>query len=238
MSFANAIKAIFVKDLVCEFRAKQLLPTQICLGVLIAWVFRIATEALVDTSAVAAAVLLLAILFSAILAQHRAFAIEQENKCISALLLAAADSGDIYIAKLLVNIAMLCIFEIVTVPVVFVLFKINVSGNWLQLVTVLLLVNVGISSVGTLLGCAVQGTRAQHSLLSILVMVILCPMMIPAIFALLLLFGAIGTEVFGAGILTMVGDFKTATGLLAAFDAIFVTLCWLLFGFVVGEQEK
>ncbi len=238
-SLASAIKAIFTKDLVSEFRAKQALPAMIILGVLIAWVFRIATEAApVDTSVTAAAVLLVAILFSAILASERIFAVEQQNNCISALLLAPVDAGDIYIGKLLVNIAMLCIFEIVTVPAVFVLFNINVSGKWLGLVTTLLLANIGISSVGTLLGCVVQGTKAASSLLSILVMAVLCPMMIPAIFTLLSLFGAVGGEVVGAGALAMVGDFKTALGYMTAFGAIFVTVCWLLFGFVVGEPRK
>ncbi len=234
--FWNSIRTIFIKDLVTELRAKQVLPTMIILGVLIAWVFRIATEATpVDTSVTAGAVLLLAILFSAILASERVFAVERQNDCISSLLLAPVDAGDIYIAKLLVNIAMLCIFEVVTVPVVFVLFKVNIAGRWLELIGVLLLCNIGISSVGTLLGCLVQGTRAQSALLSILLIAVLMPMIIPAIFALLLLFGAIGEGVSGAGALAMVGDFKTAVGFLTAFDAIFVTVCWLLFGFVVGE---
>jgi len=238
MSFGNVIKATFIKDLVSEFRTKQLLPTMICLGVLIAWVFRITTETSpASTSVTASAVLLLAILFSAILASDRAFAAEQQNDCISSLLLATTNTGDIYIAKLLVNIAMLCIFEIIIVPAVLVLFKVNVSGRWLQLIVVLMLINIGISSVGTLLGCAVQGTRTQNALLTILVMAILCPMVIPAIFALLLLFGAIAEGVIGIGALAMVGDFKTAIGFLTAFDAIFVTVCWLLFGFVVKDGE-
>lgn len=240
----NSIRTIFTKDLVTELRAKQLLPIMIILGVLIALVFRIATEAApVDTSVIAAAVLLVAILFSAILASERGFAVEQQNDCISSLLLAPVDAGDIYIGKLLVNIAMLCIFEIVAVPAAFVLFNVNVAGKWLQLIAVLLLANIGISSVGTLLGCMVQGREAASCLLSILVMAILLPMMIPTVFALLSLFGgfpqsgvpAIDTKLVGTGVLAMVGDFKTATGFLIAFDAIFVTVCWLLFGFVVAE---
>jgi len=236
MSFGNVVRAIFVKDLVTEFRAKKVLAAMIMLGVLIAWIFRIATEAsILDGSVTAAAVLLVGILFSAVLASERGFAVEQENDCISALLLGSADAGDIYIGKLLVNITLLCIFEIVSVPAVFVLFNAGVGRGWLQLIIVLLLINIGVSSVGTLLGCAVQGTRAGNSLLSILLLAILCPMMIPAIFALLLLFGAIGDNVLGIGVLALAGDFNTAIGFLAAFDAIFVTVCWLLFGFVAGE---
>ena len=234
--FVNVIKAIFTKDMVSELRAKQVLPAMIVFGVLVGWVFRLATEAsVVDKSVTAAAVLLVALLFSVILSSERSFAVERQNDCISGLLLAPVDAGDIYIGKLLVNIAMLCIFELVAVPVVFVLFEVNVSGDWLGLAVVLILINIGISSLGTLLGCAVEGTKAASCLLSILVMAALAPLMIPAILGLLLLFGPAGGEAAGAGALAMVGDFKTAVGFLAAFDAIFVTVCWLLFGFVVAE---
>lgn len=237
-SFANVIKAIFIKDIVSEFRTKQALPAMIVLGVVIVWIFRIATEAMaVDKSVPAAAVLLVAILFSAILASERSFAIEKQNNCISALMLAPVDAGDIYISKLLVNIAMLCVFELVAVPAVLALFNVSVSGNWLQLIVALLLVNIGVSSVGTLLGCAVQGSRTRNSLLSILMAAVLCPLMIPAVLALLLLFRPVGELAF-SGTLAMVGNFKTTLGLLTAFDAIFVTVCWLLFGFVVREQEE
>lgn len=237
-SIANTIKAIFIKDLVTELRAKQLLPTMIVLGALIAWIFRIAAPVSAfaeSTGVTASAVLLIAMLFAGILACEKSFAVEAENDCISSLLLAPVDAGDIYIAKLLVNIVILCIFEIVTVPVIFVLFKVSVSGRWLQLIEVLLLGNVGISGVGTLLGCVMHQTRAASSLLSILVMAVLMPMMIPAIAALLLLFAPLGSQIIGAGIFSVKCDFRTAIGYMAAFDAIFVTVCWLLFGLVVGD---
>jgi predicted metal-binding membrane protein len=61
------------------------------------------------------------------------------------------------------------------------------------------------------------------------------PMMIPATFALLLLFGAIGREVAGTGALAFVGSLDAAIGYMTAFDAIFVVACWLLFGFIIKE---
>ena len=233
----NIIRAIFTKDLLSEFRTKQLLPTIIVFGLLIAWVFHIATAATIaDKAAPAAAVILVALLFSVILASQRSFAVEYENDCISSLLLATADAGDIYIGKLLVNIVMLCIFEVVAAPAVLALFGVNPAGRWVELICVLVLINVGFSSIATLLGCAVQTTKPTSSLLSILVTAALLPMMIPAIFALLLLFGAIGTQVVGISELALVGDFKRAVGFLVAFDAIFVTLCWLLFNVVVKQS--
>ncbi len=230
-NFINTVRAILIKDLLSELRAKQILAAMIVLGLLIAVVFRMAAgTGSTDDSAVAAAVLLVSLLFAGILSSERVFAVEEENDSISALLLAAADAGDIYIGKLLVNIAMLCIFEIVVAPAAVAIFNVNVSGRWLMLAVTLLLVNVGISGIGTLLGCAVQRTRAAGAILSILVMAVFLPIMIPAIIALLSLL-----EPAAGGSLAISENYRRAIGLLTAFDAVFVTASWLLFGFVIRQ---
>lgn len=231
--FWLSFKAIFFKDIVIELRAKRVLPTMVVLGMLIIWILRISCEAAGgNTDIMGPAALWIAFLFAGLLAQERSFTTEQHQDCINGLLLAPVDVGTIFLAKLLVNIVVLCIFEIIIVPVVLLFFQISPSGRWLDLVLVLLLGNIGISSIGTLFSAIVQ---FSSSLLSIIVLVILLPMMIPATFALLLLFGAIPEELAGTGALAMVGNFKTAVGYMAAFDAIFAVACWLLFGFVVQE---
>jgi heme exporter protein B len=234
--FRDSLWAIFAKDIVAEFRSRQVLPTMIVLGMLIVWVMRIVSEAaFLSTRIMAPAVLWIAFLFSGLLAQERSFATEEQEDCIAGLLLAPIDVGTIYLAKLLVNILMLCVFEIIIVPVVLLAFGLSLPDRWMALMAVLFLGNVGISSVGTLFSAMVQLSRVRGALLSILVLVILLPMMIPATFALLLLFGAIPQELAGSGALAMVGNFGTAVGYMIAFDILFTGACWLLFGFVVAE---
>ena len=233
--FLSNLKAIFLKDIVTELRSRQALPTMVVLGTLIVWVLRITSEAAMSGSGVIGPVALwIAFLFSGLLAQERSFATEQQNDCIYGLLLSPVDEGTIYLSKLLANITMLCVFEVIIVPVVLFSFNLKVS-DWTALVGVLILGNIGMSSVGTLFSAIVQLSKTRGSLLSILVLVILMPMMIPATFSLLILFGAIPDELAGTGALAFVGSFKTAIGYLIAFDSVFVIACWLLFGFVVKE---
>jgi heme exporter protein B len=235
-SLYNGIKAIFVKDIVTEFRSKEVLPAMIVLGMLIIWVLRLVAEvSQIDSENIGAAALWIAFLFAALLAQERSFATEQHQDCINGLLLAPVDAGAIYLAKLLGNITMLCIFEIIIVPIVIFTFKLSIVGGPGRLIGILLLGNIAISSVGTLFSAMVQVSRIRGSLLSILVLAILMPAMMPATFALLLAFGIIPEELTGTGALAMVGNFRTAIGFLLAFDAVFVTASWLLFGFVVQE---
>ena len=234
--FWLSFKAIFIKDIVVEFRSKQVLPTMIVLGMLIIWVLRIAAESALATHQVIAPVSLwIAFLFSGLLVQERSFAAEQHNSCISALLMAPVDEGTIYFAKLLVNIIMLCIFELIIVPVVLIMFKLSVAGNLLNLMLVLMLGNIGISSIGTLFSAIVQLARTRGSLLSILVLAVLLPMMIPATFALMLIFGALDPNLQHSGAMGFVGTFENAVGYMIAFDAIFVTASWLLFPFAVKD---
>ena len=61
------------------------------------------------------------------------------------------------------------------------------------------------------------------------------PMMIPAIFALLVLFGSIPEQLIGTGALAFVGSFNNAIVYMCVFDAVFIVACWLLFGFVIKE---
>jgi heme exporter protein B len=231
--FLLNFKAIFVKDIVTELRAKQVLPTMIVLGMLIVWILRIVSEAAsIERTVMASAALWIAFLFAGLLAQERSFAVEQQQDCIHALLLAPVDVGTVFLSKLFVNVIMLCIFEIIIVPVVLFSFQLSVPDRWPALICVLLLGNIGISSIGTLFSATVQ---FSSSLLSIIVLVVLMPMMIPATFALLLIFGAVPEELAGTGALAFVGDFKTAVGYLIAFDVVFTAAGWLLFGFVVKE---
>jgi len=234
--FWLSFKAIFVKDIVTELRAKQVLPTMIVLGIVIVWILRIASEAASSSTAIIGPVSFwIAFLFSGLLAQERSFAAEQQQDCICGLLLAPVDEGTIYLSKLFVNIVMLCIFEIIIVPIVIMSFRLDITKNLPALAGVLLLGNVGISSVGTLFSAIVQLTRTRGSLLSILVLVVLMPMMIPATSALLILFDSVPAELAGIGALAFVGSFKAAVGYMVAFDAIFVVVCWLLFPFAVKE---
>ncbi len=231
------LRAILIKDIVVELRARQVLPTMVVLGMLIVFILRLASQAAtkVGTSIMGAAALWIAFLFSGLLAQERSFAAEQQNACMDGLLLAPLDAGTVYLAKLLANVIMLTIFEVIIVPVVLISFNLHVGGTWRQLVAVLLLGNLGISSVGTLFSAAVQLTRTRGSLLSIVVLVILMPMMIPASFALLVLFGAIQEGTVGSSSFAFVGSLRAALGYMLAFDAVFVVASWLLFGVVVEE---
>lgn len=234
--FLQSFKAVLVKDVLIELRSRQVLPAMIVQGMLIIWVLRIAGEAASSSAPMIGPVALwIALIFSGLLAQERSFATEHEQDCVFGLIAAPIDEGTIYLAKLMVNIIILSVYELIITPIVMIAFKLSLVGNVGLFIGVLMLGNIGISSVGTLFSAVVQLTRTRGSLLSILVLAILAPMMIPAVFSLLVLFNTVPAELVGTGALAFVGTLKAAVTYMAVFDAIFVTAGWLLFGFVVRE---
>ena len=234
--FYHTIRAIFVKDLIVEFRAKEVLPSTIVLGLLIAWVLRLVGEtAELDTTGMAAAALWTGFLFAGMLVQEHSFAIENKQDGMSGLLSAPVEPGSIYLAKLAVNTVMLALFELICVPIVIVVFDLHGIGHPVWLMGILGLGNIALSSVGTLFSAMVQVSRARGSLLSVLVLILLMPIMIPATIGLLWGLGGIDATRGGWGMLGSAGMFQTAWAYLLVFDGVFVTAGWLLFGFVVQE---
>ena len=74
-SFWVALKAIFVKDVIVELRARQVLPTMVVLGMLIVYILRLVSEPASGAAPlVGAAALWVAFLFCGLLAQERSFA--------------------------------------------------------------------------------------------------------------------------------------------------------------------
>jgi heme exporter protein B len=217
--------AIIWKDLVLEARNRETVASLFVLGLLVLVIFNFAIE--VDESNVARlapGILWIAIVFSATLALGRAFAIERENGCMTALLLAPVDRGLLYLAKLLVNVLVLIVFEALLLPFFFLFFGVQTGAAWLHLAAVLLAGTVGLAAVGTLFALAALGTRARELMLPLLIL----PMQIP------LLIAAVKTTdlVLGGVTLSELGAWGT---LLLSFDVIFVTLGWLAFEFMLVD---
>ena len=121
--FWQSLKAVFVKDVLVELRSRQVLPMMIVQGMLIVWVLRIAAESVASSVPVIGPVALwIAFIFSGLLAQERSFSTEHENDCIYGLIVAPIDEGTIYLAKLMVNIVMLSVYELILTPIVMIAF--------------------------------------------------------------------------------------------------------------------
>jgi heme exporter protein B len=206
------VAALARKDLLVELRSRDTVPAMLLFVVGALVVFHFALPE--DSSRNAAAGLLwIALLFTALLALVRAFVAERDEAVIDGLLLAPCDRSAIWLGKTLSVFAFLTLAEAVALPA-FALFYEPVT--W-ELIAGVALANVGIASVGTLLGAMAAAARVRELMLPLLFM----PLAIP------LVVGGVGA--------TLAEDPARYLAFLGLYDAIFAILSWASFEYVVTE---
>jgi heme exporter protein B len=206
------VAALARKDLLVELRSRDTVPAMLLFVVAALVVFHFALAE--DASRLAAAGMLwIALLFTALLALVRAFVAERDEAVIDGLLLAPCDRSAIWLGKTLSVLAFLTLAEGVALPA-FALFYEPVT--W-ELVAAVALANIGIATVGTLLGAMAAAARARELLLPLLFL----PLAIPIVV------GGVGATLADAP-----GRYL---GFLGLYDLIFAILSWASFEYVVTE---
>ncbi len=216
------------KDLLIERRSKELLFTVIAFGLLATLVF--ALSFYIDkrsTVAFSPGVIWVVVLFSGTLGLQRLFAPENENDCMSGLLLSPADPRGIYLGKVMVQLVFSGAMELVTVPLIFLffdLFPLVDPAKALVIVALLLLGTLGIAIVGALFAAMLLSARLREVLLPAVIYPLVTPVLISGVQA---------TRELLAG--AAPGDVTGWIALIAAFDLIYLAMALVLFPMMVRE---
>lgn len=217
---------ILHKDLRQEWRSREIVYTMALFAALLVMIFSFAfIEQGEPMSGVAAGILWVALAFAGTLALGRYFEREREADTITALLLSPVNRAAIYLAKLLGIVIFMLITELVLLPLLIVLFEIEITAPAL-LGALLLLGTIGFAAVGSLFAAGLMRSSSREVLLAVLTF----PIVLPVIIA-----GAKGT----AALITSPADLPAAITwlkLMLAFDAIFVVLSLWAFGPLVSSE--
>jgi len=150
---------------------------------------------------------------------------DRERPTQQALMLAPVSRAAIYVGKVLGILLFICATEAVVLPLLLVLFRLEVAHIGL-LLGILGLGSLGFAAVGALFGAGLMQSRSRDVLLGILVFPIVMPVLIA---------GAKGT----AAVLALQPDPVAALiwlKLIAVFDLVFVSLSlWAFEPLVRGE---
>ena len=173
---------------------------------------------------VAPGVLWISIAFSGVLAMGRSFQRERDNDAMRALLLSPLPRPAIYLGKALGIFAFLVLVEVLLVPVLAVLYRLDLGRVLGQVALITLLGTLGFSAAGALFAAMGVRTRTKELVLS----VVLFPLVSPALLA-----GVVATrEVLGGA---SIGEIVDWLRVLCAFDLVFLVLGALLFGPLTSE---
>ncbi len=219
------IIAILRKDLLLELRSKEVVTSMLVFALTVVVIFNFVFEpgsAQIKTTA--PGILWVAFTFASVLGLSRAFAREQEQGMMQGLLLCPVDRSLIYVAKVIGNVLFISMVELVTFPIMIVLFDLSVGKVFFPLLLVLFLGTLGFAGVGTLFSTISANTKSREVMLPIL----LFPVSVPVILASIkstayLLSGREFAEVW------------SWLRLLIGFDVIFLVICFLLYEYVLEE---
>jgi heme exporter protein B len=165
----------------------------------------------------------LGLLLSSTLTLAESFHAEMENQALEGLLLLPTSPVVIYYGKAIANWIQLAVIGMSLLPVMVVLYDAGTT-RIMSLMLVILLGSAGLSAPGTLYGAMTAQIRSRQTLLPLL----LFPLIVPALLA-----SVKATSLIILG--DPMGESRSWISLLAAFDAIYWSLCGLLFGRVVDE---
>jgi heme exporter protein B len=225
MSLWPAAWLVFRKDLRIELRTGEILITTGFFALLV-MILTSLSFYLDDVIArrIAPGVLWISIAFAGVLAMGRSFQRERDNDAMRGLLLSPLPRPSIFLGKALGIFTFLVLVELVLVPLLTVLYHVDLSEVLGRLSLITLLGTLGYSAAGALF--AAMGVRARTK--ELVLSVVLFPLISPA-----LLGGVVATrEIFGGASLSEVYDWVRV---LLAFDLIFLVLGALLFGPLTSE---
>jgi hypothetical protein len=135
----------------------------------------------------------------------------------------AAASSALYYGKAIANWLQLSILGIALVPIMVVLYDAG-TPRILELLGIILLGAAGLSAPGTFYAAMAAQARSKQTLLPLLLFPLVVPVLLSAVKATSLLI--IGDPM---------GQARDWISLLAAFDAIYWSLCGLMFGRIIEE---
>lgn len=178
--YARQTWAVVRRDALAELRTRETVVGMVVFALLILLVFSFAFDLQPNTPPeVLSGVLWSAILFSGMLGIGRSFAADRERGTLDGLLLAPVDRSAIYLARLIGNIALMLLTEMVTLPAAGLLFNAPVwRGGVLEAVA---LGTVGFAVVGTLFAAIAANVRARDVLLPVLLLPVTVPIIIASV---------------------------------------------------------
>ncbi len=222
VSFGRAMLAVAGKDLRIELRTREVTATTGYFAVLVAILASLSyTAGPKTTERVAPGTIWLSLAFTAVLAIGRFWQREREDNAFLALRTAPIARGAIFAGKALTLLLFLTIVEIVVVPVVALVFHIDLPEVIGPLALVLGAGTIGVAATGTLFGAMTVRTRARDLMLAVVLFPLLAPALLAGVSATReILVGAELSELRDYFLLFGVFDFIAVVGGLGLFGAL------------------
>ncbi len=224
ISLAAKSIAVLAKDVRCEFRSRYAINAILLFGVTTLTVvsFSIGQKSL--EPAVNSALFWIIIFFAAMSGLAQVFVREEEAKT-STILKLTADPNAILLGKLVFNLLLLFLLDLIIAPMFLVMTDVTLHNIWL-FVTVLFIGSVGLAGATTLIAAIISRAGVKSALFAVLSFPLLLPLLISTIAATTASFSPEANQF---------SDVGPELKILVSYAVVMVTASILLFEFVWEE---
>jgi heme exporter protein B len=231
LGFVRGSLAVFVKDLRIEVATREIVTTAAFFAALVAILASVAfATGPQTTTRVAPGALWLAIVFSSILALGRTWQREREESALVGLLVSPIPRAAIWCGKAGGVLVFILAVEAVVVPLIALLFHVDLPPIAGPLALVMLLGSVGVAATGTLFGAMTVRTRARELLLASVLFPLLSPALVSSVAATREIFYAVTS-----GQTVDFADLRDWYFLLGLFDLVAIAGGMAMFGALVED---
>lgn len=179
MSYLRVVAAIAWKDLAVELRTRERIASMGAFTVLVGVLFNFSIDpSVVEPQAIAAGLIWMTVVFGGMLGLGRTFQLEEEDGAFQGVLLSPVPRDAIYLGKVVGNFVLLSVVTALVFGVFTLFFDLQLGGNPVALILVVLLGILGFVATGTLFSAVSAGTTMGDTLLPILVFPVLLPVVI------------------------------------------------------------
>ncbi|MCX8071547.1 MAG: heme exporter protein CcmB [Candidatus Binatia bacterium] len=213
------------KDLLLEWRTREVLAAVLLMGVLTLLVLSFAFDPTSpQRTSAAPGAFWVAFLFAAVYGFGRAFAPDERNDAWQGLLLSPLDRGTLYLAKVTSTLVYLLVAAATLIVLFVVLFDVELTAACWPWFVATGLAALGLSALGTIFSAVSIRTRAREIMLPLL----LLPLVVPLFLG--------GVEVTQRSLQGQaLGDAVAWLHLMVGFDIAALVVAWLLFEYVVEQ---
>jgi heme exporter protein B len=213
------------KDALSELRGRQAAGSTLFFAglVLLLFGFALGPDSRRLTEA-APGLLWLAIVFGSLLTVGRLHQLEAEDGALEELARYPVERHAIYLGKALAGFAALLVLGGVLLPLVGILYGIDLAAAWPALLATLVLGAVGLAAVGTFYAGVTVRMQAREVMLPLLMLPIVAPLLLAAV-------KATAAALLGDPL----GDLAAWLQLLGAFDAVMLVAGAATYGYLLEE---
>ena len=222
---ARIALAVARKDALAELRGRSAISSTLFFAALVLLLFGFALGPDAAHLAQAAPGLLwLAIVFAGLLAVARLHQLETDDGALEQLALYPVARRAIYLGKALAGFAAMLVLGALLVPLMGLLYAVDLLAAWPGLLAAVLLGTLGFAAVGTFYAGVTVRLRAREVMLPLLVLPVIAPLLLAAVKATA---AALGGD--------PLGELGAWLQLLVAFDIVMLIVGAGTYGFLLEE---